>query len=77
MTMRYLLVIALVLVVGSRLSTQAQQPARQSAAEVRKERGRDPDRVARQIVSRRYVEQWEYDNPPARYEFNHLIGAGD
>jgi hypothetical protein len=29
-----------------------------------------PKRVARQIVSARYVEQWTYDNPAVRIEFD-------
>jgi hypothetical protein len=46
-----------------------------TAAEVRRQVG-PPTRMARQIVSRRYLEQWSYDGPVAYWlEFNCQKGA--
>ena len=49
-------------------------PPGMSQAEVRKRLG-PPKRVARQILYRRYLEQWIYDGPkPVRIEFDCVRG---
>ncbi len=45
-----------------------------TAAEVRRLRG-EPDRIARQHLNRRYLEQWIYEGPPSlRVEFHGAKG---
>lgn len=78
--MRYLLTVVglLGMAVGLAGQPRPAQPPRlppdATPSDVLREWG-PPRRVARQIVDRRYREQWLYEgNPPRRVEFSHVQG---
>ena len=64
----------LLIVVGGLAAQQPPVSRGQSPAEVRQRLG-PPARVSRQILYRRHVEQWAYEEPkPLRVEFNCVRG---